>query len=419
MVVINGPVKAAEQPPCRRCPPSCRLSILRLQAHICQFCGAKERCGDHALSLFHRQNSAVRWRLRCDAARAAATRSAHPPFSSPSFTSPRRRLYHAQFIRKRTATHLMSKRPASSASGRKEFFGLAAQLDSSALNSASEGLANPQEALRRSGRNSTATPTAATAPASPAMPARNSSEPSQVVRSRSASRVRAPAVLPTEGSTRALKASAPAPITGADAENLEPPLPTKAKEKKKARARSDPVSPLGVEDRVRIPVHLAADCEWTDAQVLAADELRRAAANPAHFFSTGSASTGVPSTIGAVQHPAVLEEAAKTLEPSGKKAKKSKSSKKITADSQPADVVSTTAATAPLPVIGAPSSVAVPPFSLNGSVAPKRSRSKKSSSRFPVTFRLSHNQDLLNHDQEKPKKTCLLANQNQRCSSSK
>jgi hypothetical protein len=215
--------------------------------------------------------------------------------------------------------------------------------------------------------------------------------------------VRAPAVLPTEGSTRALKASAPAPITGADAENLEPPLPTKAKEKKKARARSDPVSPLGVEDRVRIPVHLAADCEWTDAQVLAADELRRAAANPAHFFSTGSASTGVPSTIGAVQHPAVAEEAAKALEPSGKKAKKSKSSKKITADSQPADLVSTTAAIAPLPVIGAPSPVAVPPFSLNGSVAPKRSRSKKSSSRFPVTFRLSHNQDLLNHDQEKPK----------------
>lgn len=290
----------------------------------------------------------------------------------------------------------MSKRPASSASGRKEFFGLAAQLDSSALNPASDGLANSQEVLRRSGRNSAATPTAATAPASPAKPARNLSEPSQVVRSRSASRVRAPAVLPTEGPTRALKASAPAPIIGADAENLEPPLPTKAKEKKKARARSDPVSPLGVEDRVRIPVHLAADCEWTDAQVLAADELRRAAANSAHFFSTGSASTGVPSTIGAVQPPAVVEEAAKILEPSGKKAKKSKSSKKITADSQPADVVPTSAAVAPLPVIGAPSPAVVPLLPLNGSVAPKPSRSQKSSSRFPVTF-------LLNHDQEKQK----------------
>ena len=166
----------------------------------------------------------MRWRSRSDAARAAAPRSAHPPFSSPSFASPRRRLCHAQSIRKSTATHLMSKRPASSASGRKEFFGLAAQLDSSALNPASDGLANSQEVLRRSGRNSTATPTAATAPANPAMPARNLSEPSQAVRSRSASRVRAPAVLPTEGPTQGPEGFCPDPILDVTAEDLVSPF---------------------------------------------------------------------------------------------------------------------------------------------------------------------------------------------------
>ena len=47
----------------------------------------------------------------------------------------------------------------------------------------------------------------------------------------------------------------------------------------------------------RIPVHLAADCEWTDEQILAADDVRRAAALPGQFYSTGSASTHVPSYI--------------------------------------------------------------------------------------------------------------------------
>ena len=47
----------------------------------------------------------------------------------------------------------------------------------------------------------------------------------------------------------------------------------------------------------RIPVHLAPDCEWTDEQVLAADDVRRAAALSGQFYSTGSASTNVPSYI--------------------------------------------------------------------------------------------------------------------------
>ena len=48
---------------------------------------------------------------------------------------------------------------------------------------------------------------------------------------------------------------------------------------------------------VRIPVHLAPDCEWTDEQILAADDLRRAQTPPDQFYSTGSASTKVPSYI--------------------------------------------------------------------------------------------------------------------------
>ena len=49
--------------------------------------------------------------------------------------------------------------------------------------------------------------------------------------------------------------------------------------------------------KVRIPVHLAPDCEWTDEQILAAHDRQRAAAKAGSFCSTGSAKTRVPSYI--------------------------------------------------------------------------------------------------------------------------
>ena len=167
--------------------------------------------------------------------------------------------------------------------------------------SASEGLSSPQDALRRSGRLSTNAPTAAVAPAGPVRSDRTSLELPHDVRPRSASRVRAPAVLPPDGPTQVPKTSAPTPVVGAQAEALAPPLLPKGKEKKRSRfpnPLADSFNPA-IGDRVRIPVRFATDCEMSDEQILAADDLRRAAANSAQFSSTGLATTGLPSTSGA------------------------------------------------------------------------------------------------------------------------
>ena len=117
--------------PVRRLPPPPGRSILRRQARICQFCGAKELAKGHELSLLRRGNLCAARASSQRAARAAAPRPAHPPFSSPSFASARRSFCHANLFVKSATSSFMSKKPALSASGRKEFFGLAAQLDSS------------------------------------------------------------------------------------------------------------------------------------------------------------------------------------------------------------------------------------------------------------------------------------------------
>ena len=255
--------------------------------------------------------------------------------------------------------------------------------------SASEGLSSPQDALRRSGRLPTNAPTAADAPAGPARSDRTSSGPSRGVRPRSASRVRAPAVLPPDGPTQAPKTSALAPVVGAQAEALAPPPLPKGKEKKRSslpNPLADSINPA-IGDRVRIPVRFAADCEMSDEQILAADDLRRAAANSAQFPSTGSASSGLPFTTG-TQDPApppadvaaeILDEAKEAVEESasGKLSKKAKKAANSSATTEaPAVAALPPVVSAPVQTEAAP---APPPAS-------KRSRTQKSSARFPVAI---------------------------------
>jgi hypothetical protein len=180
----------------------------------------------------------------------------------------------------------MSKKPPSQLSGRKEFFVHVAKPPSSNALSPSEGSPDSQLLPRRSGRNQNQTPTAATAPAQSGEPVRNFSEPSRQERSRSAGRVRAPAVLSTDGQLRAAETSAPAQVVEIETRDLAPsPQPQQSKgrvqkrtQNRNAQALSPALAAHQTDSRVRgvrIPVHLSPECEWDDDQVLAADDLRR------------------------------------------------------------------------------------------------------------------------------------------------
>ena len=105
--------------PVRRLPPPPGRSILRRQARICQFCGAKELAKGHELSLLRRGNLCAARASSQRAARAAAPRPAHPPFSSPSFANARRSFCYANLLVKSATPFLMPKSPASPASGRR------------------------------------------------------------------------------------------------------------------------------------------------------------------------------------------------------------------------------------------------------------------------------------------------------------
>lgn len=294
----------------------------------------------------------------------------------------------------------MSKKSPSQLSSRKEFFGSVAKLPSSNALSPSEGPSDSQDLLRRSGRNQNQTPTAATAPAHSRMPVRNVSEPSRQERSRSASRVRAPAVLSSDGQLQAARISAPAQVVECESRNLAPPpQPQQGREGNRKRALNHdapafiPASAAHQPDSrapgFHIPVHLSPDCEWDDDQVLAADDLRRAASNPAEFFSTGSAGTQGPAEVvhESAEAPASNQDlhppgsAANPItpgEPAEPAAKKQKKTRKV---APPPSVIDPTPLVAPVsaPVVEQETS--------------RRPKNAKTSSRFPQT--------LLDRSQEK------------------
>ena len=385
--------------PVRRLPPPPGRSILRRQARICQFCGAKELAKGHELSLLRRGNLCAARAPSQRAARAAAPRPAHPPFSSPSFASARSRFCYANFPVKLSKPSLMSKKPHSQLSSRKEFFGPVANSASSNTLSPSEGPLDSQDPSRRSGRTRSRTPTAATAPANSRMSVRNVSEPSLQERSRSASRVRAPAVLSSDGQLQAAGISAPAQVVETEPRDLAlPSQPRQGKEGSRKRALNSNApafvpalaahQPNSQVHGVRIPVHLAPDCEWTDDQVLAADDLRRANPNPAVFFSTGSASTQGPAEVapggpgipnsnqdlhppGSAANPITPGE---TTEPVTKKRKKTRKAV------PPPPVIE------PTPPVIEPTPPVVPaPAPAVDQAAPHRSKTARTSARFPRT----------------------------------
>ena len=86
--------------PVRRLPPPPGRSILRRQARICQFCGAKELAKGHELSLLRRGNLCAARASSQRAARAAAPRPAHPPVFLPFFCERAQPLLSCQFSRK-------------------------------------------------------------------------------------------------------------------------------------------------------------------------------------------------------------------------------------------------------------------------------------------------------------------------------
>jgi hypothetical protein len=164
-------------------------------------------------------------------------------------------------------------------------------------------------------------------------------------------------------------------------------LPIKGKEKKRARELNNLASPFDFENRIRIPVHFAADCEGSDAQVLAADELRRAAAESNRAIIEASQLPG------------------KRAKRSGAERRKAKSSKANAPDdalpssavltpppfteapvSAPGGASPTLAAVIAPPPTDVPAPVVAPPITLGANPPAKRSRTPKSSTRFPLTL---------------------------------
>jgi len=201
----------------------------------------------------------------------------------------------------------LSKQPRSA---RKEFFGPGAprSSDTSATDVPPED-SEPTSADQRPARKRSVSkllaelqPSSGWVQAGPVLPAK--------VRASSASRARDPADLNSDGRSQA----APTGSTSAAAVFSKAVSQIKKPSKQSSRSNSEafPVvgsvptkvrrtmnadAPAFVPLGVRIPVHLAPDCEWDDEQILAADDLRRSQAAPGQFYSTGSASTNVPSHI--------------------------------------------------------------------------------------------------------------------------
>jgi hypothetical protein len=137
--------------------------------------------------------------------------------------------------------------------------------------------------------------------------------PTSNVRSRSAGRVRDPAVLKSDGRPQAsihgTPKTSPSTALFSRAVTKIQKMPTKSLKANsevlpvdgatfsKPRPQLNAFAPTFNPPGVRIPVHLAADCDWSDEQVLAADDLRRSQEVLGQFRSTGSAATGVPSHI--------------------------------------------------------------------------------------------------------------------------
>jgi hypothetical protein len=114
----TDPSNSRPRHPVRRLPPPPGRSILRRQARICQFCGAKELAKGHELSLLRRGNLCAARASSQRAARAAAPRFRAPPFSSPSFASARRSFCYANLSVNLAISPLISKKLVSQLSGR-------------------------------------------------------------------------------------------------------------------------------------------------------------------------------------------------------------------------------------------------------------------------------------------------------------
>ena len=191
----------------------------------------------------------------------------------------------------------MPPKPASPLQDRKEFFGLAAKRTSKEP-AASEGLKKPVGRSQTPPSAHTRAAVVATVPNPTTRSNKTSSEQLPTDRSRSANRSRAPAVLPSDGSSGAkspvtlptlpIRTTTPAKPpsalkgTSKDAKKRErsgsAPKPTQELPNPSPAKLHKPLNPSADEfqPRDRIPVHLAADCEWSSDQVLAAEDRRQA-----------------------------------------------------------------------------------------------------------------------------------------------
>ena len=234
-----------------------------------------------------------------------------PPIYSPFCKlAQQRNIMPIYTVNKRKPLVMSSRLSKQPHSARKEFFGPGAprSSDTSATDVPPED-SEPTSADQRPARKRSVSkllaelqPSSGWVQAGPVLPAK--------VRASSASRARDPADLNSDGRSQAAptgSASAAAVFSKAVSQIKKPSKQSSrsnseafpvvdsvpAKVRRTMNADAPAFVPLGA----RIPVHLAPDCEWDDEQILAADDLRRSQAVPGQFYSTGSASTNVPSHI--------------------------------------------------------------------------------------------------------------------------